>query len=320
MSEFATFLKIGATCLVLDLLEANQVQGRWTLRDPVSALHRVSRDWQNAQLPLNRGGQATALDIQRGYWQLAQQRVAQLPTTHFAHQVLMNWGQMLDDLAQDGPRLHQRLDWAIKKYHLFAPALRAAQTDDWTELGYWNYVIEQTKQIPLPIESELNVPAWLKRNVPHREVQHLEDYVKRHGLDWRFYVARRRLLNKLREMDFRYHDVNPQQGLYYTLVGEQNSRIERMINDDNERLTAQLEPPTDTRAWQRGQIINLAHTRNVEVEMDWDKVALVHSNNMILQMSDPFTPIQINLDRVAEFRSNKTPEIKIISVEDLHKD
>ncbi len=316
MAEFATFLKIGTTSLILDLVEANLLRGRWALRDPIGALHRVSREGQGTALPLQQGGQATALEIQRGYRQLAQQMVSSLPVTHFAHQIVGDWGQTLDDLARGGTWLHQRFDWAIKLHHFFDGVLQAANTD-WEELGYWNYVVEQTNKVPLPADAEADIPGHLRRYLPQADVQQLEHYVEKNRLDWRFYVTHRRLLNKLREIDFRYHDINPKHSLYALLTG-QNGKVERIITPQ-EIVAAQRNPPENTRAWQRGQIITLSLDRNVKLEMDWDKVSLVRSNRM-LAMPDPFAPVQINLDRVPEFGANRNVEINIISVEDLTKD
>jgi hypothetical protein len=131
------------------LIEAGLVRGRWALRDPVEALRQVSRDWRHAQLPLRKGGKETALTMQRRYWQMARQRASSLPVTHFAHQVIEAWDQTLDDLDHNKPRLHQRLDWAIKRHNLFEGALQAADTN-WEELGHWEYVVERTKQVPPP--------------------------------------------------------------------------------------------------------------------------------------------------------------------------
>lgn len=326
MAEFAMFLKLGTTSLVLDLVEAGLVAGRWALRDPVGALHQVSRDWRGAQLPLRSGGQATALSIQRGYWRLARHMASGLPATHFAHRVIERWAQTLYDLEQDGPRLRQRLDWAIKQHYLFQGALQAAGTD-WEELGRWAYVIERTKDILSPPDQELDVESWFRRKLSRSDYRHLAHYVRTRGLDWRFYADRRRLLNRLREMDFRYHDINPDKGLYALIAGEEG-QIERLIAEE-EVQAARQRPPGDTRACQRGQIIRLCHERGLGVEMDWDKVLLIGSNRK-LPMADPFLTEPINLALIPEFgpaqlqvakpSPAKPVDIKIISVEDLKKD
>jgi hypothetical protein len=168
--------------------------------------------------------------------------------------------------------------------------------------------------------------VWFRQRLSRPDYRHLDHYVRTHGLDWRFYSERRDLLNRLREMDFRYHDINPKKSLYALIAGE-GGQIERVVTD-REIRTAQHRPPRDTRAWQRGQIIKLCNDRRVAVEMDWDKVLLIGSNRRLV-MPDPFVPDPINLARVPEFRPaqpvlgplpDKTIEIKIISVENLKKD
>lgn len=326
MSEVATFLKIGTTMLALSLLEENLINGRWALRDPVDALHCISRDWQNTTLPLRRGGSATALAIQRAYWQTAVKMSANLPENHFARQVLDLWEQTLDDLEFNRPRLYQTIDWAIKQHHLFNRHLQAVDSD-WEELGEWIYVVEQTRDVPMPPDETLS-NTWIKRHLPRSNYRQLERYIKLRRLNWDLYPSRRKLLSKLYEMDFRYHDIHPQTGLYAILT-KAGQPVERLLPDAQEIASAQRRPPEDTRAWQRGQIIKISREKLVEIEMDWNKIFLVRTNRT-LPMPDPFLSQPINLNQVPEFdfqatedvepSSSKKINIKVISVENLGRD
>jgi proteasome accessory factor A len=73
--DVATYQRIGMMNLVLAALEAGppaDFVARVRLADPVTAFHDVSRDLTVSRpLPLAAGGQATAIDIQRAYLDLA---------------------------------------------------------------------------------------------------------------------------------------------------------------------------------------------------------------------------------------------------------
>jgi proteasome accessory factor A len=53
-------------------------------------------------------------------------------------------------------------------------------------------------------------------------------------------------------LDLQYHDIRPDKGLFYTL--ERGNLIDRLLRD-GEIEKAELNPPTDTRAYFRGQCL-----------------------------------------------------------------
>lgn len=326
ISEFATYLKIGVTSLVLDLFEANSIRGCWALQDPVHALHLVARDWQSGQLALRNGSKMSALAIQRAYHQMAGRWVSQQPAQDWRHKILQDWGQTLDDLEKQHPRITERLDWAIKNHYFFQRTLRAAQTD-WSEMGCWDFIIAKTNHVALPAELVQEPLCWLEQNFVKTEVRQLKAYAQKHRLDWRLYAERRQLYHRLREIDVRYHDIHPATGLY-RLLEKRNDIIQRLIPEDA-IAQAQQQPPMTTRAWQRGQIIGLARKTNVDVELDWDKVRLTEIDQ-VLPMADPF--IAEPLDLTPMLNQQATPQpipatahrdkimIKVLSVENLRQD
>jgi proteasome accessory factor A len=115
-SEYATALRVGATALMLDLLEegaAPQVQ----LQSPVQALQTISRDLQlTLPLALADGATIRAIDIQRRYWEAAQRYNGRDAETDW---VLDEWDSVLGLLDTDATRLRDRLDW-VAKLALFA--------------------------------------------------------------------------------------------------------------------------------------------------------------------------------------------------------
>ncbi len=124
LSEVATFLKLGTTSLVLDMLEAGWPDEGVALRDPVAAIRTISHDPSlRATVELDDGRQVSGLDLQ--YWYLDRVR-AFLRSGHGAERgnppdadpetedVLVRWQQVLDDLARDPMACADRLDWVAK--------------------------------------------------------------------------------------------------------------------------------------------------------------------------------------------------------------
>ena len=68
MSEIATYLKVGTTALVIDMIEDGWLNGDYALHGSVSALRTISRDPSlRATVKLKNGRLLTALEIQGEY-------------------------------------------------------------------------------------------------------------------------------------------------------------------------------------------------------------------------------------------------------------
>ena len=118
MSQTTTALKIGATDVVLRMIEAGQILPDRTLADPASALRQTSHDLTGtARLRLADGSTRSALDLQREYLESVHRFVQR----HGAHHdrlewVLELWERGLRAVAEQKPSLVDReLDWAIKR-------------------------------------------------------------------------------------------------------------------------------------------------------------------------------------------------------------
>ncbi len=113
MSEWATSLKVGTTCAVLELIESGW-EPLFRLRDPVRAIKQVSRDpalrWI---LELEDGRTMRATDLQRIYLQDAKRLLdgsgADMAWT------LREWERVLNDLETDWRATTDRVDWAAKR-------------------------------------------------------------------------------------------------------------------------------------------------------------------------------------------------------------
>ncbi len=115
MSEFATYLKIGATSLVLSMIEDAALDVELRLRHPVASMRAVSRDLRCRQpLQLDNGKRCTALDIQYEYLRAAQRYVTNHPEFPLADDILAKWEDVLNRLRHDPFSLHRELDWVMK--------------------------------------------------------------------------------------------------------------------------------------------------------------------------------------------------------------
>ncbi|MCB8933591.1 MAG: proteasome accessory factor PafA2 family protein [Fimbriimonadaceae bacterium] len=110
--EFAYALKVGATALVIRLLEDNQVPDDVLLANPLGALREVSRDpsftWK---VTLADGSSERATQLQRRYLDLAERYRGDDEQTDW---VLDAWRGTLDGLENDPFQLADRLDWVAK--------------------------------------------------------------------------------------------------------------------------------------------------------------------------------------------------------------
>ncbi len=116
LAETSTYLKVGTTSLVLDLIEAGVDLSDLELARPVYAVHVISHDPGLTQtVALADGREMTAIALQRVY----HERCAQFHATNAsddarAQHVLDTWGDILDKLDRDPMECSDLLDWPAK--------------------------------------------------------------------------------------------------------------------------------------------------------------------------------------------------------------
>jgi proteasome accessory factor PafA2 len=118
LAETSTFLKVGTTALVLDMIEAGQRFDELRLAEPVRSVHTISRNpGLQAKIELADGRRMTGLDLQWAYHERAAAHVERTqgeqvdPVTA---EVLQIWGEVLDALGRDPMECADRLDWPAK--------------------------------------------------------------------------------------------------------------------------------------------------------------------------------------------------------------
>ena len=117
MAELSTYLKLGTTSLVLDVLEAGAELPAIDLDDPVKTIKDISRDLSVKQsLKVNGGGVTTAIEVQRAYLKAALDFYACHELNQVTKDVLVRWEEVLDKLEQDPMQLVRDLDWVAKRH------------------------------------------------------------------------------------------------------------------------------------------------------------------------------------------------------------
>uniref|UniRef100_A0AAU2VC34 Pup--protein ligase n=1 Tax=Streptomyces sp. NBC_00003 TaxID=2903608 RepID=A0AAU2VC34_9ACTN len=117
MSETTMLLKVGATDLVLRMIEAGTVMRDLTLENPIRAIREVSHDITGQRkVRLASGREASALEVQREYYEKAVDFVERRGIrTGTVDQVLELWGRTLDAIeAEDLDRIGTEIDWVMK--------------------------------------------------------------------------------------------------------------------------------------------------------------------------------------------------------------
>src|SRR5258705_10613469 len=122
MSEYATFLKVGTTSILLRMLEDTSVVLRdMTLENPIRAIREISHDITcRKKVRLANGREASALDIQWEYFNRAARYAEQKGLSPLEEQALGMWEHCLTGLEKDPLSLNRECDWVIKHHLLEA--------------------------------------------------------------------------------------------------------------------------------------------------------------------------------------------------------
>jgi proteasome accessory factor A len=119
MSETTMLLKVGATDLVLRMIEAGTVMRDLTLENPIRAIRDVSHDMTGQRrVRLANGREASALDIQREYMSKARDFTDRRGADATTKRVLDLWERALAAIeAGDLDLVAREIDW-VTKYQL----------------------------------------------------------------------------------------------------------------------------------------------------------------------------------------------------------
>jgi proteasome accessory factor A len=115
MAEVATYLKVGTTAAVLAMLEDGAFRQDCVLEDPVRAIKEISHDPTcRRTVRLRRGGERTALELQREYLEAVAAYYATTEQPPEVTDLLTRWDRVLGQLATDPRQCARELDWVCK--------------------------------------------------------------------------------------------------------------------------------------------------------------------------------------------------------------
>jgi len=116
MSEYATYLKVGATSILLRMLEDPGVVIRdLTLEDPIRAIREISHDITcRREVRLANGRELSALDIQREYLDRALRYHERRGLPDLEERALGMWKHCVEGIEKDPLSLDRECDWVIK--------------------------------------------------------------------------------------------------------------------------------------------------------------------------------------------------------------
>ncbi|MEO3767552.1 Pup--protein ligase [Streptomyces sp. B8F3] len=117
MSETTMLLKVGATDLVLRMIEAGTVMRDLTLENPIRAIREVSHDMTGQRkVRLASGREASALEVQQEYYEKAVDFCERRGIrTGIVERVLELWGRTLEAIrSQDLAKVGTEIDWVMK--------------------------------------------------------------------------------------------------------------------------------------------------------------------------------------------------------------
>ncbi len=121
LCEVATLLKVGATAIVLAMIEDDFIDKDLGLAAPVAAMTAVSHDQScQATIELRDGSRATAVELQWEFLRLAQKYAEDVGLQAVGDEdlttdILTRWEHVLAALERDPMRLEGQLDWVTKR-------------------------------------------------------------------------------------------------------------------------------------------------------------------------------------------------------------
>jgi proteasome accessory factor PafA2 len=141
MCEVASFLKLGTTQIVLQMMEDGFLSEDWSLKDPIQALRRISIN-HDAPVEMGDGGKLRAVQVQRLFLEKAEafKGSAGAAVIPDYEKILSLWADVLDglgglrlsrnfDIEDDPGDLVRKLDWVLKLW--LVNRYRKARDDAW---------------------------------------------------------------------------------------------------------------------------------------------------------------------------------------------
>ena len=291
-SEWAIFLRVGVTAVVVAMIEAGLRPGdHLALAAPLQAMQTIAGDPRCQQAVMNaRREPVTALAIQRGYLALAEAHLHVSFMPPWAAEVCRQWRRVLDLLESGSPESVARsLDWGIR-FNVFEQFL-GAQGLSWQAVQRWNLVAEVIRK--MLVEKKLP-PDFADLELVWDEEQFLDDMLPdfapqlhQRGASLEGFKKFRALRSQVFELDTRFGQLG-KEGLFSRLdrAGVLQQHFPGVDNFEH----AMECPPAIGRAKLRGECVRRLGGANVSRQTyvcDWAAI-WDQSQSRFLDLSDPF--------------------------------
>jgi proteasome accessory factor A len=124
MNEWASYLKVGATALLLRMVEEGVQIRDMTLENPIRAIREISHDPScKRKVRLANGRESSALDMQKEYLEKALRWVERRDDP-VLKEIATMWEEAIVDLEEDQSKLEDKVDWIAKRMLLESYANR----------------------------------------------------------------------------------------------------------------------------------------------------------------------------------------------------
>ncbi|HWB35811.1 MAG TPA: depupylase/deamidase Dop [Rugosimonospora sp.] len=115
LSEISTYLKLGTTAMILEMIEAKALSTDLGIADPVTELKNISHDpTLSHRVKMRDGRRLSALDIQWAFYERVRAFVDNRGGDEQTEDVLARWESILDRLSRDPMLCAGELDWVAK--------------------------------------------------------------------------------------------------------------------------------------------------------------------------------------------------------------
>lgn len=155
-----------------------------------------------------------------------------------------------------------------RRYRDLAERYRGDSPDAAWTLDEWTHVLDALEHDPLSLADRID---WVAKRLM------IEEFMKAEGVGWDADV--------LHSLDLEYHNSDPELSLFHAL--QEMGRTHRML-EDHQIVEAMMEPPPDTRAKGRSQLIRKVMERKGArfYLFDWNGCAL--DRKTYIEMPNPF--------------------------------
>ncbi|GAC1415277.1 MAG: depupylase/deamidase Dop [Actinomycetota bacterium] len=132
MSEVATYLKTGTAAIVLRMIEDEAVSTEFLLQNPVQSVRSISHDISCKEtIALKDGRSVRAVDVQWGYFEMAQKYFARYEPDEWTAAVMARWEHILTGIDHDPLTLGSEIDW-VAKFNLIS-SYRQKHNLEWSD-------------------------------------------------------------------------------------------------------------------------------------------------------------------------------------------